>query len=265
MRLLRCVLVTVLLACTPKDPGTVGEQETGASTDTAVTTGTATSPTGGHAETGSSTSSTGHAAGTSTSTLATESEETETGTDDTIAATTQLTGANDTEVVPVADCTCVVEDIDDFGEPYLRFSFETCSWSPCGEIELGCDQEEPEGDEFCVNWGNPILDIKAVDCSLDVLIAGTPAYLRYVESPDGGFSDARGFVKIGEGRIALAMTSTRFDLEFHLGAIEILELKPAEYFVGCKALADPRERYECLKEWITGPALETCAPPQNPA
>ena len=64
--------------------------------------------------------------------------------------------------------------------------------------------------------------------------------------------------------MALAMTSTREDLYIQLGAIEVLVLKPAEYFVGCKALTDPRERYACLKAWTEGPAIETCAPPQNP-
>ncbi len=229
MRLLRCGLVSMLLACHP----TTGGQETEASTGATATT----SPTEGH-DTGAST-------------------------DDTIAATTQPTGANDTEVVPAADCTCVVEDIDNFGYPYLRFSFETCGWSPCGSIELACDQGEPVADPFCTYHGSPILDVEAVDCALDVLVAGTPAYLDYVETPDGGFSDARGFVKIGEGRMALTMTSTREDGDNRFSAIEVLALKPAEYFVGCKALADPRKRYECLKAWTEGPAIETCAPPQT--
>lgn len=238
MRLLRCGLVTVLLACNPTTAGTVGGQEAEASTDDTF-------------------------AATTQSTGANDTEA-EASTDDTIAATTQPTGANDTEVVPVADCTCVVEDAGTFGEPYLRFSFEMCGWSPCGSIELGCDMGKPVDDPFCANQGSPILDVEAVDCALDVLIAGAPAYLDYVETPDSGWSDARGFVKIGEGRMALAMTSTREDLYIQLGAIEVLLLKPTEYFVGCKALADPRERYACLKAWTEGPAIDTCAPPQSP-
>jgi len=230
MRLLRGGLVSVLLACNPAPAGTVGQAE--ASTDDTITAPT--QPT------------------------------TANDTDDTIAATTQPTGANDTEVVPVADCTCVVEDLGTFGEPYLRFSFETCDWSPCGSIELGCDVGKPVEDPFCGDHKSPILDVEAVDCALDVLIAGTPAYLDYSETPDGGQFGTRGYVKIGEGRRALAMTEIREDHYMQFSAIEVLVLKPAEYFVGCKALADPRERYACLKAWTEGPALEVCAPPQTP-
>lgn len=202
--------------------------------------------------------------GTSVETAHTSTEgdgtSTTSGSSDTILDTTYPT-SNMTASAgdPLATCECVV--ISDDGN-YI--DTDLCGGGGCGEIERGCDEQPVYGDPFCVDGGAPVLDITAVDCAIDLLIAGAPGYVSYFETPDGNYTYVGGVLKIGEDRIGVTRKFWGEDLDFHSSAHEVVPLRDAAYFLGCKELPDPRQRYACLKDWTAGPAIDTCDEPYPP-
>ncbi len=168
-----------------------------------------------------------------------------------VETTTPTTFVSESEEMPVASCDCVEDNGDG-----PRFSQALCGWSPCGRIEFNCNAGDNE--DSCDPNGGGTLDVDAVDCALAVLVAGEPAYIEYYETPNAGFSYARGLIKIGEGRKGVTHRWHGVDLATSYGAVEVSSLRDADYFVGCQAKA-PLERYACLKQWTQGSVLETCA------
>src|SRR5690606_14216278 len=68
--------------------------------------------------------------------------------------TEPTTQASDTEVSPVVSCDCAIPE----GWRLDSYDVERCGWGPCGSIE----------------YEDGVLDVAAVDCALEMLIAGTP-------------------------------------------------------------------------------------------
>lgn len=109
------------------------------------------------------------------------------------------------------------------------------------------------------DWvGPPVLDVEVVDCALDLLISGAPGVVHYEHQEDGGFAHYGGFVRIGADRRGLS-TAAEVDLGCAIGPLELIRLKPADYFMGCKQKPDPWDRFACLAHWTQETLGEECA------
>lgn len=152
--------------------------------------------------------------------------------------TEPTTHASDTEVSPEVSCECAAPD----GLNYWLGSYDAaaCGWGPCGSIEF--DSE--------------VLDVEALDCALEMLIAGTPGLVHHELSGTQLYEG--GFVRIAADRRGLSRTWEQEDLGCTTYPLEMIQLKEPDYFAGCKALADPRDRYACLRDWSAGPLGEVC-------
>lgn len=234
----------LVFACVePPGNGVATDATTGTTAVTATTTASSssTSPT-----TGTDTTSTSGASSDTTGTTTTEVVDT------TIATTNASASGGD----QTATCECIIPDPIGLES----FDWQTCGWGPCGTIELFCpfpaDPQPYDPDAICPIGGTPHLDLEALDCSLQLLIDGTPGMVDFTELfhiPLHG-----GFVKIGEGRTGVSRTYVYDDIGSSDSAAEQIELKDAAYFLGCKQLADPAARYKCLKDWSAGTVLATC-------
>ncbi len=155
-------------------------------------------------------------------------------------------------------CDCLAEAD---GQIYVDTSL--CPPVLCGQIELRCEGIEPDQHPFCTSGGTLVVDSDIIDCALDKLVHGTPGLLEYWETPDMGVVYAGGFVEIGAARMGLTQTYEGEDLSGTQSATEVVPLRDPSYFVACQALAEPLDRYKCLKDWTGGPAVATCAPAGN--
>ena len=162
----------------------------------------------------------------------------------TIQATTEpTTNASDTMVTLDATCDCV--------RNHGTYDVETCGWGPCGTIEINCHYEDSPPCHAAT------LDLEALDCALDLLIAGTPGVVAYHTYIPEGYE--QGLLKIGQGHTGVAQTQYQYDLGYGASDFEVIQLRAPEYFQSCKDLADPSERYLCLQDWALGSAHVICA------
>jgi hypothetical protein len=177
--------------------------------------------------------------------------ETTTGTSTTIELLTSVmptteatTLASDTEVSPEVSCDCALPN-----NPELyAYDVKSCGWGPCGTIDAS------------QNWGaNTVLDVEALDCALDLLSSGTPGVVHFDYTLNGGFGHYAGIVRLGADRRGLSRTYYEEDLGCGVGALEMIELKPADYFVDCQAMPDPWDRFACLWDWKQDSLGEECA------
>lgn len=163
---------------------------------------------------------------------------------------------------PITDgCACVFPG-------QLKYDPTTCGLAPSVLIEVHCHGNSQEtggvlegGPEVppppeC-DW-NDLLDIQGpyVDAALDLLIAGTPAVIKYRQQPSCG---CIGFLVILPERRGLVRMEK--SVSGALSEAVIMELQSPAYFEGCKAMGDPLGRFECLKRWTTGDPLALCEPP----
>jgi hypothetical protein len=183
------------------------------------------------------------------------------------ASTSNMTDAGATDAAssepttqgPVHElCHCLAEAD---GGYYVDTSL--CLANSCGQIEMRCEGTEQDQHPFCVWGGTPVVDPDLVDCALDKLVHGTPGLLEYAETPETWEVYSGGFVEIGAARMGLAQTYAGEDLSGTESATEVVPLRDPGYFVACQALAEPLDRYQCLKDWTDGPAVATCAPGGN--
>lgn len=162
-----------------------------------------------------------------------------------IDTTIATTHADESPATPNADCLCVQ------GDHALLDSYDAdaCGWGPCGAIEFSVSDD-----------GRPVLDLTALDCSLQALRDGTPALLSFHQSLDRGYSGSGGFLKIGAGRTALTRTWDWDDFSFHEEGLVVTALRDPAYFESCMAEPAADARFECMKDWAQGVPLKECDP-----
>lgn len=162
----------------------------------------------------------------------------------TIEETTEPTTAATSPPAPrPATCACVLPD--------GTHDADTCGRGPCGTIEVECSPD------FCSPEDQIVLDATAIECALDVLVAGGPGVIEYESAVPAHLFVERGILLLDAERRGITRTESRFDLGCFESDATLVEVKPAGYFAACKDLASPLDRFNCLKEW-SADVLETC-------
>ncbi|HEY8380139.1 MAG TPA: hypothetical protein VIK91_26800 [Nannocystis sp.] len=150
------------------------------------------------------------------------------------------TQTSDTGTPQEGLCACVDPDEERFD----AYDADGCGWGPCATIQASDDE---------------VLDVKPLDCALDLLISGTPGVVHFEHEEYDGYNRYGGFVRVDADRRGLSRTSKQEDLGCSVGPFEIIELKPADYFADCKAMPDPWDRFVCLRDWKQAALGEACA------
>lgn len=187
------------------------------------------------------------ATGTGTSgTSGTDAELTTTGETTTEASTGTETTDDETTVDPTTgggepDPACACIDPEQEGS----FSY-VCPAGPCPTIKVKCDDQAEGVNDLCNGDGVISLDVEALDCAIDQMIAGTPGLVEIHEQDYIGASGA--YVEVGKAQNLMRYYSV-YDLSGSESAVGFVKLKDKAYFEGCKAEPDPQLRYLCLKAW----------------
>lgn len=231
----------VLAGCPGKEEGdpTGSDTSTGTTTPPAVTEDTlSTGPT--------------TAPDTTPDTASTSATETTTGDttlDPSASATTLDPSAGDTTSdtstgAPDPVCECI-STVDFGGQSF------TCGSGACGLIDPPCVEGDTDTDSDTDGFGDCdiAVDDAQIDCALDLLIAGESGVVKWVYSPDQGFSTSGGFVQILPERQGLTRTWSFVDLSGEDSAAGVVALRPADYFQGCKDLPTGAQRFYCMTDW----------------
>ena len=175
--------------------------------------------------------------------------------DDDTGTSTGDTGDTDTSEPTTTGgdpaCACI--------DPAMEAQFSyICEPGPCATVTVKCEEVEPglPGDALCDGTGKATLDVAALDCALDQLIAGTPGMISFHHSDY--ISYGGGFVVLGPGEKMLTRSYGAYDLGAQESAAGFVTLKDAAYFTDCKAEADPHARYMCFRDWSDEEPTAVC-------
>lgn len=149
-------------------------------------------------------------------------------------------------------CACI--DPEKFqGESFV------CAAGPCEPFEAICELggggTASGGDTDTDTGGDTegdcvfIVDEAKLGCALDLLISGEEGLVRWSFTADGGFSGEGAFVQVRPERMGLTRSWDYFDSAPSQSNAGVVPLKPADYFQGCKDMAVPEDRFNCMTEW----------------
>ncbi len=168
-------------------------------------------------------------------------------------------------------CECIAPD---------KFGAESyqCATGPCAPVHASCDPQGGGGgggattgfggegssagdvdtdgdtDGDCVF----VVDEEKLACVLDLLISGEPGRVEWGFTEDGGFSASGAFVQIRPMRHGLTRSWHYLDLGGAESAAGIVQLEDADYFQRCKDKADPRARFDCMRNWSIQKPADQC-------
>lgn len=146
-------------------------------------------------------------------------------------------------------CPCIV---DDPGTMWLDPSLPTCADPICPKAaaiyQVECDTD-------C----NDDIDAEAVDCALVALRDRTPGLLTWsLDFLDSEAQRYKGYVWIrGDGSAVWRMWE-EYDLVFTVWAAQVVELPTSEAYAQCLADPEPRHRFDCLQQSLSGPDNLVC-------
>lgn len=150
---------------------------------------------------------------------------------------------------PACDC---VEGSEDFVD--LVCDVEEI----CDPIEVRCDIEPLTE---CELTDLTLVDPSVLECHHAALADGTPGMLRW-ELPyvlDPGVSGQRTLLVVTEGRQAITWHESWGAPVYEFSDVAVVELRAAEHFDGCMALASPEEQFRCLFD-ATEAVAGVCVP-----
>jgi hypothetical protein len=166
--------------------------------------------------------------------------------------TTTTTGESDTSTGDPTTgepaCPCIVDDPDPWRDP----SLPTCADPICPKAaaiyQVECDTD-------C----NDDIDAEAVDCALVALRDRTPGLLTWsLDFLDSEAQRYKGYMWIrGDGSAVWRMWE-EYDLVFTVWAAQVVELPTSEAYAQCLADPDPRHRFDCLQQSLSGPDNLVC-------
>lgn len=164
-----------------------------------------------------------------------------TGESDTIDGPT--TGPDPTTGDPV--CPCIV---DDPGDQWIDPSLPTCADPICPKADafyaLECDTGCSDDDD---------IDTEAVDCALAALRDRSPGLLLWslrLDNWEGKLNE--GYVWIRGDGSAIWREWQAYDLSFLVWSSQVVELPTSEAYAQCLADPDPRNRFDCLRQSLSG-------------
>lgn len=142
-------------------------------------------------------------------------------------------------------CACIDPAMD------AQFSY-ICEPGPCATVTASCDT----ADDLTCGPGERVIDVAALDCALDQIIAGTPGMISVHDSESFGYDGA--FIVPGAGEKSLTRSYGAQDLGSYEGPAGFVKLRDVAHFTGCKAMTDPGARLGCLRDWSDEEPTAVC-------
>lgn len=169
--------------------------------------------------------------------------------------TTSTTGGE--ELDPL--CACIDPEVG----PEDAF---VCDKGSCGLVEAGCkpgtEQHDESGVEgYCLTEDGFTVDEAALDCALDLLIAGEGGVVEFAHHTGSDFFISglkHRIIQVLPEREALTFAWQYVDAGAFLWEPGVATLKDAAYFEGCKAETDLEAKFWCLTEFSTNTAEPLC-------
>lgn len=140
----------------------------------------------------------------------------------------------------VRGCCCFDED-----EPSENIGVVCNVTFPCPTIELFC--KDYSSDTCLPSCA------QAVDCALDVLIAGAPAGIRWGYDVLGGFEGADVTLYLSGDGLGYVRERRWLDSAEYFNPIDGVQVKDAAFFKACKEYASVSERFSCIENAVASP------------